>query len=77
LAVAAGLSRSALHSQLAAGLRVVLHLVREHDGTRRLRQIGVLTQRANGLVAPASAVTFHGSAMTEGPAMQQLLALLR
>jgi pilus assembly protein CpaF len=77
LAVAAGLSRAALHSQLAAGLRVVLHLVRDRDGTRQLRQIGVLTQRADGLVVPAEAVTFRGSAMTEGPAMQQLLALLR
>jgi pilus assembly protein CpaF len=77
LAVAAGLSRAALHSQLAAGLRVVLHLVRDHDGTRRLHQVGVLTQRADGLVVPAEAVAFHGSAMIEGPAMQQLLALLR
>ncbi|HUS22866.1 MAG TPA: TadA family conjugal transfer-associated ATPase [Aeromicrobium sp.] len=77
LAVAAGLSRAALHSQLAAGLRVVLHLVRDHDGTRRLHQIGVLTQRADGLVVPAEALTFHGSAMIEGPAMHQLLALLR
>jgi pilus assembly protein CpaF len=76
LAVAAGLTRAALHSQLAAGLRVVLHLARDHDGTRRLRQIGVLTQRADGLVEPAEAATFHGSTMAEGPAMDQLIALV-
>jgi len=76
LAVAAGLTRAALHSQLAAGLRVVLHLARDHDGTRRLRQIGVLAQRADGLVVPAEAATFHGSTMAEGPAMDQLIALV-
>ena len=77
LAGAAGLSRAALHSQLAAGLRVVLHLARDADGTRRLRQIGVLTPRADGVVEPAEAVTFHGSAMIDGPARQRLTELVR
>lgn len=77
LAVAAGLSRAALHSQLAAGLRVVLQLDRDRDGTRRLRQIGVLTPRPDGVVEPAEAVTFHGSRVVEGPAMRRLNALLR
>jgi pilus assembly protein CpaF len=77
LAVAAGLSRAALHSQLAAGLRVVLHVARDQDGSRRLRQIGVLTPRADGVVEPAEAVTFHGATLIEGPAMHRLAALLR
>jgi pilus assembly protein CpaF len=77
LAVAAGLSRAALHSQLAAGLRVVLHLARDRDGTRRLRQIGVLTPRPDGVVEPAEAVTFQGSTAVEGHAMHRLDALLR
>jgi len=76
LAVAAGLSRAALHSQLAAGLRVVLQLDRDRDGTRRLRQIGVLTPRPDGVVEPAEAVTFHGSTVVEGQAMHRLNALL-
>ena len=36
LGVAAGLPRAAVHSQLAAGLEVVVHLARDRDGTRRL-----------------------------------------
>jgi len=77
LAGAAGLSRAALHSQLAAGLRVVLHLARDPDGTRRLRQIGVLTPRPDGVVEPAEAVTFHGPSTVEGPAMHRLSELLQ
>lgn len=76
LAVAAGLSREALHSQLAAGLRVVLHVGRDRDGVRRLRQIGVLTPRSDGVVEPAEAVTFHDTALIDGPAMPRLLGLL-
>jgi pilus assembly protein CpaF len=76
LAVAAGLSREALHSQLAAGLRVVLHVGRDRDGVRRLRQIGVLRPRRDGVVEPAEAATFRGTALIEGPAMPQLLGLL-
>ena len=35
LAAAAGLGRAALHSQLASGIRVAVHLARE-DGQRRV-----------------------------------------
>jgi pilus assembly protein CpaF len=77
LAVAAGLSRAALHSQLAAGLRVVLHLARDSTGARRLRQVGVLTSRPDGVVEPAEAVTFGGATAMEGPGMSRLMELLR
>ncbi len=77
LAVAAGLSRAALHSQLAAGLRVVLHLARDSTGARRLRQVGVLTSRPHGVVEPAEAVTFDGATAMEGPGMSRLTELLR
>ena len=40
LAGAAGLGRSALHSQLAAALSVVLHLVRDRSGRRRIARRG-------------------------------------
>jgi pilus assembly protein CpaF len=76
LAVAAGLSRAALHSQLAAGLRVVLHVARDHHGIRRLRQIGVLSPRPDGVVEPAEAVTFQNATLVEGPAMARLLDLV-
>jgi pilus assembly protein CpaF len=41
LAALGGLSRSALHSQLAAAFHVVLHMRRERDGARRLTDVGV------------------------------------
>ena len=45
LAALGGLSRSALHGQLAAAFHVVLHMRRHPDGTRRLSEIGVLDRR--------------------------------
>ena len=51
LALAAGLARAAAHSQLAAAIDVVLHLGRRPDGTRHLREVGVLERQADGLVA--------------------------
>jgi pilus assembly protein CpaF len=50
LCTAAGLSREAAHSQLGAGLRVVVHLSRGHDGQRVLDSIGVVIRRNDGLV---------------------------
>lgn len=41
LAALGGLSRAALHSQLAAAFHVVLHVRREQDGARRLTELGV------------------------------------
>lgn len=41
LALAAGLGREAVHSQLASAIDVVLHLGRDADGRRRLHEIGV------------------------------------
>jgi pilus assembly protein CpaF len=77
LGVAAGLSRGALDSQLAAGLRVVLHLGRDGAGQRRLRQIGVLGARADGIVEPRPAVTFESSGPVPGAAAHHLEDLLR
>ncbi|MCT2582497.1 TadA family conjugal transfer-associated ATPase [Actinophytocola gossypii] len=49
LAALGGLSRPALHSQLAAAFQVVLHLRRHPDGTRRLAEIGVLDRLDNAV----------------------------
>jgi pilus assembly protein CpaF len=56
LGVAAGLDRGALHAQLAAGLDVIVHLVRDGAGRRRLGAIGVL-ERTTGLVRVVPALT--------------------
>ncbi|TWH21193.1 TadA family conjugal transfer-associated ATPase [Prauserella rugosa] len=50
LAALGGLSRSALHSQLAAAVHVVLHMAREEDGRRRLTEIGVVRRVPDGVV---------------------------
>jgi pilus assembly protein CpaF len=50
LASLGGISRPALHSQLAAAVRVVLHLKRSSDGVRRLVEIGVLARDATEVV---------------------------
>jgi pilus assembly protein CpaF len=42
LGAVGGLDRAALHSQLAAAVRVLLHVARGRDGTRRLSEIAVL-----------------------------------
>jgi pilus assembly protein CpaF len=41
LAALGGLTRSALHSQLAAAFQVVLHLRRTRTGARRLTDVAV------------------------------------
>lgn len=54
LAALGGLTRDALHSQLAAAIQVIIHMRRQPDGTRRLTQIAVLDRTADGLtVRPA------------------------
>jgi pilus assembly protein CpaF len=54
LAALGGLSRPALHSQLASALHVVLHVRRTPAGRRVLAEIGVLTRVDNGVrVLPA------------------------
>lgn len=54
---AAGLSRGAVHSQLAATGVLVVHLVRDQGG-RRLSEIRVLRQGSSGLVRAEPAVAF-------------------
>jgi pilus assembly protein CpaF len=78
LALAAGLPRAALHAQLAAALQVVIHLVKDPNGRRRVAQLCVLDRTQAGLVQVASAVTFgsDGSAET-GPGAAALERLLR
>ncbi len=61
LAVAAGLDRAAAHAQLAAGLDIIVHLVRGAGGQRRLAAVGVLERTADGLVDVVPALTVDPS----------------
>ena len=60
LAVAAGLSREAVHSQLTSAIDVVLHVVRDPaGGCRRVGEIRVLRRGPDELVTAVPAVTFE------------------
>jgi pilus assembly protein CpaF len=52
----AGLDRAALHSQLAAALSLVVHLVRDRSGRRRLAEIHVLRRGTDGWVGTLPAL---------------------
>ncbi|MFE4209462.1 TadA family conjugal transfer-associated ATPase [Streptomyces goshikiensis] len=56
LGTAAGLDRASLHSQLAAALNLVVHLVRDRDGRRRVAEVHVLERDPAGLVVTVPAL---------------------
>lgn len=58
LALAAGLNREAVHSQVAAGLDVVLLVDRDGSGHRRIATMGVAAGNAGGTVAIVPLLTF-------------------
>ncbi len=76
LGVAAGLPRAAVHSQLSAGLEVVIHLGRDPDGRRRLRQIGVLHAGPDGLVRTRVGLRFTNGVAEPGPGRGRLAELV-
>lgn len=59
LGALAGLTREALHSQLASALHAVIHLARTPDGTRRIAEIQTFTRHATGTVTTQPAVEFR------------------
>ena len=61
LCTAAGLSRDAAHSQLAAGVHIVVHLARRAGGRRVLDSIGVVVRRGDGLVEVQPAMRLRGA----------------
>ncbi|MGN6252378.1 MAG: TadA family conjugal transfer-associated ATPase [Marmoricola sp.] len=77
LALAAGLGRAAVHSQLASAVDLVVHLDRS-GGVRRLAEIGVLRRGRDGLVEVLPAVSFaaDGTA-SEGEGATDLAGVLR
>ncbi|MEI2711801.1 MAG: TadA family conjugal transfer-associated ATPase [Nocardioides sp.] len=68
LALAAGLTRDAAHSQLAAALDAVIHVGRDKEGRRRVLQVGVPRRGTDGLVQIECAVSFDDQTLVEGPA---------
>ncbi len=73
LAGTGGLSRAALHSQLAAAVQVVLHMRRLRGGTRVLDVVGVL-ERSGGEVVVRPAWTRSGGWAEGQEALREVLA---
>ncbi|MYT31876.1 MULTISPECIES: TadA family conjugal transfer-associated ATPase [unclassified Streptomyces] len=65
LGCTAGLDRAALHSQLAAAVSVVLHLVRDRSGRRRIAEIHVLERDRDGFVATVPAAVWSQAGFQE------------
>lgn len=73
LALAAGLGRAAVHSQLASGVAAVVHLTRGRDGTRRVVELAVPRREPDGLVVMESAVRLlPGDELVPGPGFDRL-----
>ncbi|GAA3493102.1 TadA family conjugal transfer-associated ATPase [Streptomyces prasinosporus] len=77
LGTAAGLDRLALHSQLAAALSVVLHLVRDRAGRRRIAEVHVLERDPSGLVRTVPALRWGPEAFAYERGWERLRGLLR
>ncbi|MFI6691563.1 TadA family conjugal transfer-associated ATPase [Streptomyces sp. NPDC050433] len=76
LGTAAGLDRAALHSQLAAALSVVIHLVRDRAGRRRIAEVHVLERDAAGLVVPVPALRWGAEGFAYERGWPRLRALI-
>lgn len=76
LGTAAGLDRAALHSQLAAALAVVVHLVRDRSGRRRVAEVHVLERDATGLVMTVPALRWGTQGFTEGRGWPRLRTMI-
>jgi pilus assembly protein CpaF len=78
LAAVAGLDRAALHSQLASGLRLAVHLLRTPEGSRRVAEVCVLRRGRDGLVTAEPAWSWDGRSQAgmPGGASDELTALL-
>ncbi|GAA1433985.1 TadA family conjugal transfer-associated ATPase [Streptomyces thermospinosisporus] len=77
LGTAAGLDRLALHSQLAAAVSVVLHLVRDRAGRRRIAEVHVLERDPSGLVRTVPALRWGAGGFVQEPGWERLRRLLR
>ena len=75
LAALGGMSRAALHSQLAAAVQVLLHVVRAECGARRLAAVAVLERTDGGLIAEP--VWERGRGWGDVRGRRALAALLR
>jgi len=65
LAMAAGMPRDAVHSQLASAVDAVVHVARGAGGLRRVTEVAVLQRTGSGHVEAVPAVTFGVGGTTQ------------
>ncbi len=71
-----GLTREACHAQVAAALRVVVHVRRGAGGARRVDRIGLVERTADGVVRIVPAAALDGDSvdyLDAGPALRRLV----
>ncbi|HMR49583.1 MAG TPA: TadA family conjugal transfer-associated ATPase [Arachnia sp.] len=75
LAALGGLGREACHAQVAAALKVVVHLARDASGRRRVDEIGVLRRDGDGFVRvrPAASLRDGVSYLEGGDELRRLV----
>jgi pilus assembly protein CpaF len=76
LGTAAGLDRAALHSQVAAGLSVVVHLARDRAGRRRVAEVHVLDRDERGLVVAVPALRWAAEGFRYERGWERLRSLI-
>ena len=76
LATAGGLGRDAVHAQLAAAVAVVIHLIRERSGVRRVSSVSVLHRDEDGLVVVVPAVELRPDRVVPRDGAEVLAELL-
>ncbi|HQY99115.1 MAG TPA: TadA family conjugal transfer-associated ATPase [Propionicimonas sp.] len=76
LAALGGLDRDALHAQLGAALRVLLHVRRLPDGRRWVDELHLVTPQPDGRCRTVPAVRFEpGRSEVRGPGYAELMGL--
>jgi pilus assembly protein CpaF len=73
LAMAAGMSQAAAHSQLSSAVDAVIHLARGPDGVRRVAEVAVLCRGPDGRVVAEPALSFAADGTTQEHAAAALL----
>ncbi|WP_235562103.1 TadA family conjugal transfer-associated ATPase [Marmoricola sp. Leaf446] len=76
LALAAGLSREATHSQLRSAVDVVVHLGRGRDRRRRVRELGVVGEGDRGVEVQVGVGFGDDGRLVPGPGLDRLTALV-
>ncbi len=78
LGALAGLSRAALHAQVASAVRVLIHVTRVEEGRRWLSEIQIISTDSDGRCRPEPGYRFRGDGRVDrGPAADLLDGLVR